>query len=636
MISPTDFPYSLTSNPELVFTHDSEGKYLSFFVGAGLRYCFTPDKIIDSYLSDVFCPDDVEAYIARIQQVLASKTAEQFSSQFWLGNRSFLLNLVMSPVYVPDSSPTSVIVMGHVKTASPSLLNASPLNASPLNAPPLNAPPLNAPPLNASPLNTVDWDEAIAGTDESPIMAISADRHHKLLTQIAWNIRRTLDLPTIWQQTVEGLGKVLGVGRCIVCPYEVNQPTVQVVAEYCQAGVCHMKGLELVVADDPDLSKAIVSLSPINIRQEGNAGALKNAPLTLRSLMKHSMLIVTTCYQDQPNGLIVLFQDDQPRRWTEVELEFVRELADQVGTAIAHANLIAASQSLARELQQANTNLRQKHRELEDASRQAEEASRLKSEFLANTSHELRTPLNGIMGFLKLILDGLVDDPEEQSEFLNEAYRSAGHLNDVLNDILDIARIEAGRLQIELSPVRLSELLNDAERSTGSQARHKNLSFEIQRPPTNDEILLYGDYQRLKQVMLNLLSNAIKFTDEGGITISVEIIKRRVMVQDREMPGLAKIRVADTGIGVSLDQQDRLFQSFSQVDGSRTRQYPGTGLGLAISQKLIEAMGGVVNFYSMGEGLGSTVTFTVPLYQEPLMITTQLGDFSEASPSLGN
>ena len=113
--------------------------------------------------------------------------------------------------------------------------------------------------------------------------------------------------------------------------------------------------------------------------------------------------------------------------------------------------------------------------------------------------------------------------------------------------------------------------------------------------------------------MLNLVGNAIKFTHEGSINISADLIPKK-------HPTTVKVRVVDTGIGVSLDKQDKLFQLFSQIDGSRTRHYGGTGLGLTISQKLIEAMGGEVHFYSLGEGLGSTVTFTVPLYQQPLMV----------------
>ncbi|MBD3558043.1 histidine kinase, partial [Planktothrix sp. FACHB-1355] len=145
-------------------------------------------------------------------------------------------------------------------------------------------------------------------------------------------------------------------------------------------------------------------------------------------------------------------------------------------------------------------------------------------------------------------------------------------------------------------------------------------------PPTRDKITVYGNYQRLLQVMLNLVGNAIKFTHEGGVLITAEVVRKKVVVQNQELPGMVKVRVIDTGIGVSLEKQDRLFQSFSQVDGSRTRKYGGTGLGLTISQKLIEAMKGVVNFYSMGEGLGSTVTFTVPLYQDVVMGSEQPTD----------
>jgi signal transduction histidine kinase len=332
------------------------------------------------------------------------------------------------------------------------------------------------------------------------------------------------------------------------------------------------------------------------------------------------LLLVATYYQDQPNGFIILHQDDGDRQWSEVELEFIQELADQVGTAVAHAALFAESQTLTAKLQKANDNLLKKHRELEDARHQAEAVSRLKSEFLANTSHELRTPLNGMIGFLKLIMDGMADTPDEQDEFLNEAYRSALHLLNLINDVLDLAKIEAGKLPIDLSPVKLTELLNDVQDFTRSQVHQKQLEFNLLPPPTEDEIILHGNYQRLLQVMLNLVGNAIKFTDEGSVTVSADVIKRKLQFQNKTYPGVVKIRVVDTGIGVSLDKQDKLFQSFSQVDGSRTRQYGGTGLGLAISQKLVEAMGGEVNFYSLGEGLGSTVTFTVPLFQDPLMI----------------
>ncbi len=176
-------------------------------------------------------------------------------------------------------------------------------------------------------------------------------------------------------------------------------------------------------------------------------------------------------------------------------------------------------------------------------------------------------------------------------------------------------------MELELVPVSIAELFSDVGNFMRLQAEQKNLSFQMHLPDTSDDILVYGDYQRLKQVMLNLVGNAIKFTHEGGVTVNADVVRKTIIFQDREFPGMVKVRVADTGIGVSLDQQDKLFQLFSQVDGSRTRQYGGTGLGLVISQKLVEAMGGEVHFYSLGEGLGSTVTFNVPLYQQPVMVS---------------
>jgi signal transduction histidine kinase len=420
----------------------------------------------------------------------------------------------------------------------------------------------------------------------------SPDQYQKLLSQIARNIRRTLDLDTIWQQTVRGLGEALNVSRCIICNYESSKPKVQVVAEYCQETFRSMLGQQLQLSEQPYLRQALETQGePVVVEQAG-----------VNAFGQQSVLVVSTCYQNQPNGLIALQQCDRTRRWNDAEVELVRELADQVGTAIAHATL---------------------YKELEEAREQAEEASRLKSEFLANTSHELRTPLNGMIGSLKLILDGTVDEPEEQLDFIQDAYRSALHLLNLINDILDVAKIEAGKMELELGQVKLEELFGDVEEFTRNQAQQKNLSLCIQMPSTYDEIILYGNYQRLLQVMLNLIGNAIKFTHEGGVTVSAEVSKKKLKFGGQECPGVVKVQVADTGIGVSLDKQDKLFQSFSQVDGSRTRQYGGTGLGLAISQRLVEAMGGVVNFYSMGEGLGSTVTFTVPLYQEPVMISTQ-------------
>lgn len=433
------------------------------------------------------------------------------------------------------------------------------------------------------------------------------------LAQITRNVRWTLDLDIIQQQTVEGLGELFALDRCVVCGISPTQTTV-IAAEYLGPNsLASWLGQPLPSLDQAHLEAAA--------RQAG--AVLLVAP---PSQPGQAIVAVATRYQGQVNGFILLYSPAN-RSWTDLELGLITDLADQVGTAIAHARVFSESHTLAIKLQQANASLLEKQREsqearrqAEDARRQAEEASRLKSEFLANTSHELRTPLNGMIGFLKLVLDGMADDPAEQQEFIEEAHKSALHLLNLINDVLDLAKIEAGKMQIDMGPVNLRELLGDLESFVRPQAEHKGLYFKILLPATRDAITINGNYQRLLQVLLNLVGNANKFTHEGGVTISAEVKPQKVDYQGKTWPGSVKISVADTGIGVSLEKQDRLFQTFSQVDGERTRQYGGSGLGLAISQRLIEAMGGTVHFISMGEGLGSTVTFTALLYQEPVMI----------------
>jgi signal transduction histidine kinase len=560
-LQPTDLEVPSTQNPnvfwqelgaELVFTQNAAGKYLSFYWQAAETLGLKPEQVVGYHLSNTWGPVASEAYLTQIQRILECLIPERGSYLFAYGEQSFLIDLTISPVLKADGTATTVLVMGHVQSRT------------------------------------------LAEGNSHSAISINAEYYQQQRAKIARNIRRTLDLDTIWQKTVQGLGKALGVSRCIICSYKPSSSKVRVVAEYCQEPFRSLLGQKVQLADEPELSKALTTGQPIVV--EGALAQVFDA---------HSMLIVATCYQDQPNGLISLQQCDRSRHWNDAEIEMVRDLADQVGTAIAHAVL---------------------YNELEEARAAAEESSRLKSEFLASTSHELRTPLNGMICSLKLILDGTVDEPEEQLEFIQDAYRSALHLLNIINDILDIAKIEAGKMELELAPLKLNQLFQDVENFTQTQAEQKQLSFRIELPPTHDEVILYGNYQRLLQVMLNLVGNAIKFTHEGGVTLSAEVIKKKLAFNNQELPGMVRVRVEDTGIGVSLEKQDRLFQSFSQVHGGHNRPYGGTGLGLAISQKLIETMGGKVNFFSMGEGLGSTVTFTVPLYQEPVISYTQPND----------
>ena len=426
--------------------------------------------------------------------------------------------------------------------------------------------------------------------DSSP----ACDR--QLLSEISRKILRTLSLEKIWQQTVDSLGEALQVSRCLIISYNSEQEQLKVEAEYRQESLKSMLAFQLDLESQPHLRQAIASGVPIALDLIAND-----------LYQRKSLLVMSTRNQERINGLICLQQCDRYRHWNQVERELVRELAERVGVAIAQAQL---------------------YQELERAKIEAEEASRLKSNFLASTTHELRTPLTGIIGFLKLIVDEVAEDPQEQREFIEEAYNCALHLLNLINDILDIAKIEAGKMELEFAAVELDEILNNVENFTHPQAQQKHLTFKIKRPATLTPVTIYGNYQRLLQVMLNLVGNAIKFTQEGGVMIGAEVRKKPIKFHNQEFPGTVKISVADTGIGVSLEKQQRLFDNFFQVDGSHTKAYGGTGLGLGISRKLVEAMGGQISFYSMGEGLGSTVTFTLPLHHLPVMETLPSADDS--------
>ena len=549
---------------ELVYVQDGTGRYLKFCWQQSERLGLTLEHVInDDGSKESFVPIDKAGYFDRLERVLTTLVPEKCQCWFSVPQGTVELELLITPIMPAlGNAATSVLVMGRLLQVQASKSQTQLLPKS----------------------RNLDED-------------IRSQQYQKLINNVTRNIRRTLDLDIIWQQTVDSLGTTLQPNFCIICPY-YGQSKIRVIAQSCQPNVKSMLGTEINIDTEFGFTQALNTLKPVIVDQGSDS-----------IFPTQRLLIVATSHQEQPNSLIALSLNEECSYLSAKELELSKEAADQIGTAIAHATL---------------------YKELELARQQAEDASRLKSEFLANVSHEIRTPLNGMIGFLKLILDGMADDEEEKALFLEEAHKSSIHLLEVINDILDFAKIEAGKMELELSPVKLDELFGDVENFMRLQAEHKNLSFGMQLPGTNDEILVYSDYLRLKQVMINLVGNAIKFTHEGHITVTADVVRKKVIFKDQEFPGMVKVRVVDTGIGVSLDQQDKLFQLFSQVDGSRTRQYGGTGLGLTISQKLVEAMGGEVHFYSLGEGLGSTVTFTVPLYQQPVMVSGSDSDLGSS------
>ncbi len=568
--------------------HDPQGRIVSISWPHTIQG--EPDHYLHESISNLFGRVAATPYMQRVEKVLNDGQPQKFQCVVRCGPHPVGMDFTLSLEKWPND-PSNQYLKGKGSILTVNDTASMPQHLSTVGI--IAEPPAN---------------NAQAG------LLANISNYHGVLTNIASNIRKTLELKTIWQQTVDGLGNLLDLHRCLVCDYSVAMQTLNVVAEFHQPHLTPCLGQTFELAKKTDFRCTINTLKPVLSdfeREDNDAGP-------------YTVLTVATCYRDEPNSVLLL-QMSPERPWHPLEIELVNELTDQVGTAIAHAKLFEASRTLADDLQKVNEKLTDKNDELEEARRYAEEASRLKSEFLANTSHELRTPLNGMIGFLRLVLDGMADDPEEQEEFIEEAHKSALHLLNLINDVLDIAKIEAGKMEIDLTAISLQELFSDVENFTRPQAEQRGLYFNMKMPATLDEIKLYGNYQRILQVLLNLIGNAIKFTPEGGVTISAEVKLQSVRFQGRVWPGHMKISVEDTGIGVSLEKQNRLFQTFSQVDGERTRQYGGTGLGLAISQRLIEAMGGKVQFISMGEGLGSTVTFTTILYQEPVIVAESEG-----------
>ena len=303
------------------------------------------------------------------------------------------------------------------------------------------------------------------------------------------------------------------------------------------------------------------------------------------------------------------------------ELRVSNEKLEEQGRALKESQARLEQQQV--ELEQTNSQLEEQAQQLESQkddlersnastqlkARELEQASRYKSDFLANMSHELRTPLNSSLILAKLLADNPDDNlTAEQVKYAQTIQSSGNDLLNLINDILDLSKIEAGHVDIRPEPVSVERLSNNLRQVFEPIAKNKSLGFEIDISPECPAVI-ETDLQRIEQILKNLLSNAFKFTEKGEVTLSMS----------RTGDGQVAFGVTDTGIGIAPEQQKRIFEAFHQADGTISRKFGGTGLGLSISRELVRLLGGTIHIRSQ-EGKGSTLTVTLPLAYDPAIV----------------
>jgi light-regulated signal transduction histidine kinase (bacteriophytochrome) len=291
--------------------------------------------------------------------------------------------------------------------------------------------------------------------------------------------------------------------------------------------------------------------------------------------------------QQQPRKSFEIWRElkqNQPAKWTSEDIELIESLSIHLAMAVMQYRLYQ---------------LEKRNLELEVARAVAEESSRLKSHFLASTSHELRTPLASTLNCLQILRKGFYKNETELNKYIQLAEQSTRNVVSLINDVLDIAKIEAGRITVDLEPISLQSLLQELRDVFSLESQRKAVALIIESEIDSID----ADKDKLRQVLTNLLSNAFKFTETGEVRIKVTKPKDQPVVE---------FTVTDTGIGIDINQRELLFEPFVQEDGSIKRRYGGTGLGLAICQRLVELMGGKIQLDSPGKNQGTTVRFTLP------------------------
>jgi signal transduction histidine kinase len=403
----------------------------------------------------------------------------------------------------------------------------------------------------------------------------------KALGEVGQAVSSTLDFQTVLTTIVSRAAQLAGCYGGVIYEFRETSQTFHVMATH-RMDPEHLEALQAmpVRLGEGAVGRAGVIRSPVQVSDilDENEPVAPQARHIVARLGFRSLLAIPLLREQRLLGGLVVWREASGRFAPEV-VSLLQTFAAQSVLAIQNARLFE---------------------EVRDKSRELEVANRHKSEFLANMSHELRTPLNAIIGFSEVLRERMFGElNDKQAEYIEDIHSSGQHLLSLINDILDLSKIEAGRMELHPSSFSLPALIENTLLLVRERAARRGIGLETRLDPGLGDI--GADELKLKQILLNLLSNAVKFTPEGGgITIGA-----------RRAAGLVEVSVSDTGIGIPPDQHEAIFEEFRQVKGNGLPRAEGTGIGLALTRKLVELHGGTIRVESE-PGKGSTFTICLP------------------------
>jgi len=421
------------------------------------------------------------------------------------------------------------------------------------------------------------------------------ERRAELLNAVNSRIRQSLDLQTILDAAVRELGTALQASRCFVRLRRGNE--LLPAASEWHAPEVPSSGAR----PDWTLPSLVTAMRERRTIETSDARSLPGlAPRGADAEQPLALLVTPIVLRGEAIGVVAFHQVALARLWQREEIGLVQEVAGELAIAVSNARLYRSTEETSRELALKISEL--------------ERANRMKAQFLANMSHELRTPLNSVIGFSEMLLIGALGPlPDAQRDALETVSRNGRHLLGLVNDVLDLSKVEAGRMELHLTQSDVRTIIEDV--ITGMESLIEAKGHQLQIELGDAPLLVSADEMRVRQILYNLLSNAVKFTQAGG-RITVRAGQR---VTPLPVPGGRRVdreavwvAVTDTGIGIAQEDLPRLFTEFTQVDASLSRRFEGTGLGLALCRRFVDMHGGLIGVEST-RGQGSTFWIELPI-----------------------